>query len=167
MSKKSRLRGLFDKQHGKRAQGLLKSASQTLFEIHWRLRIQLSWQKSLLLTCKILGLLVNTFAADERYPVLRRKNLSIAIQMQLSQKQKRLSQFPAAFFKSRLNSKHFTQKDDPHTFSFSRFWTPKMESDKCLKSPVSEDASWSNMINLRKHCRNLNHSTFIIIIRHW
>ena len=33
MSKKSRLRGPFDKQHGKRAQALLKSASQHLYDI--------------------------------------------------------------------------------------------------------------------------------------
>ena len=49
---------------------------------------KLSWKRSLLLTWKILGLLVNTLAGDEMYLVLHRKNLTIAIQMQLSQKQK-------------------------------------------------------------------------------
>ena len=34
MSKKSRFRGSFDKQHGKHAQALLKSASQNLYHIH-------------------------------------------------------------------------------------------------------------------------------------
>ena len=34
MSKKSRFREPFDKQHGKRAQALLKSASQHLYHIH-------------------------------------------------------------------------------------------------------------------------------------
>ena len=34
MPKKSPFRGLFDKQHGKRAQALLKSASQDLYHIH-------------------------------------------------------------------------------------------------------------------------------------
>ena len=86
MYKKSRLRGLFDKQHGKRAQALLKSASQHLYHIHRSLPRKLSWKKSLLLTCQILGLLVNTLAADEKYPVLNRENLTIPIQMQLSQK---------------------------------------------------------------------------------
>ena len=43
---------------------------------------------SLLLTCKILGLLVNTLAADEKDSVLARDNLTIPIQTQLSQKQK-------------------------------------------------------------------------------
>ena len=36
--------------------------------------------------------------------------------------------------------------------------------DKCLKSPVSEDLSISNMVNGPKHCSNVNHSTFGIFI---
>ena len=116
MSKKCRFTGPFDKQHGKRAQALLKSASQHHYHIHRSLLNKLSWKKSLLLTCKILGLLVNTLAADEKYLVLHRDNLTIPIQMQLSQKQKTFSQFFAAFLKSTLNFKHFESKDDPHRF---------------------------------------------------
>ena len=116
MSKKSRFRGCFDKQYGKRAQALLKSASQHLYHIHRSLPRKLSWKKSLLLTCQILGLLVNTLAADEKYPVLNRDNLTIPIQMQLSQKQKTFSEFFAAFLKSRLNFKYFLKKDDPPRF---------------------------------------------------
>ena len=33
-------------------------------------------------------------------------------------------------------------------FVFSKLRTPKMESDKCLKSLFSEDASKSNMLNV-------------------
>ena len=62
---------------------------------------------SLLLTCQILGLLVNTLAGNEKYPVLNRDNLTIPIQMQLSQKQKTLCQIFARFEKSSLNIKHF------------------------------------------------------------
>ena len=93
MSKKSRWRGPFDKQHGKRAKELLKSASYHLYQIGRSLPSQLSWKKSLLLTCKILVLLVNTLATDEKYPVLNTNNLTIPIQMQISQKQKDFSQF--------------------------------------------------------------------------
>ena len=116
MSKKSSFRGCFHKQYGKPAQALLKSASQLLYHIHRSLSSQLTWKKSLLLTCKILGLLLNTLAADEKYLVLHRDNLTIPIQMQLSQKQKTFSQFFAAFLKSTLNFKHFESKDDPHRF---------------------------------------------------
>ena len=86
MSKKSRFRGPFDKQHGKRAQALVKSASQQLYHIHRSLPTKLSWKKSLLLTCKILGQLVNTLAADDKYLLLYRDNLTIPIEMQLSKK---------------------------------------------------------------------------------
>ena len=116
MSKKFCFRGCFDKQSGKRAQALLKSTSETLYQTHWPLPSQLSWKRSLLLTSKTLGLLVKTFAADEKYPVHNRDNLTIPIPIQLSQKQKNFPEFFAAFLKSTLNSKHFEQKDDPHTF---------------------------------------------------
>ena len=116
MSKKSRFRGCFDKQYGKRAQALLKSASQHLYHIHRSLPRKLSWKKSLLLTCQILGLLVNTLAADEKYPVLNRDNLTIPNQMHLSEKQKKLYQFLAAFLKCILNFKYFFKKDDPQRF---------------------------------------------------
>ena len=36
--------------------------------------------------------------------------------MQLSQKQKKFSQFFLPFLKSRLNFKDFEKKNDPHTF---------------------------------------------------
>ena len=75
------MRERFDKQHGKRAQALLKSTSQHLYHIHWSLPSQLSWKTSLLLTCQILGLLLNILAGDEKYPVLNRDNLTIPVQM--------------------------------------------------------------------------------------
>ena len=49
--------------------------------------------KVLLLTRQILGLLVNTLAADDRYPVVNKENLTIPIQMQLSQTQNTFSKF--------------------------------------------------------------------------
>ena len=45
-------------------------------------------EKSLCLTCQIFGMLVNTLAADEKYPVLNRENLTGPIQKQLYQKKK-------------------------------------------------------------------------------
>ena len=52
----------------------------------------------------------------KKCPVLNRDSLTIPIEMQWSQKQKYFSQFFAAFFKSRLNFKHFSSKDYPHRF---------------------------------------------------
>ena len=104
------MRGLFDKQHGKRTEALLKSTTQHLYYIQWSLASQLSLKKSFLLTYKILWLLVNTLAADEKYPVINRDDLKIPIQMQLSEKQKNISQFFDAFLKSKLNFEHFEKK---------------------------------------------------------
>ena len=119
MSKTSSFRGPFDKQNCRRAQALLKSASQHLYVIHWSLSSQSSQKKSLLLTCKILGLLVNALAAECKYPVLIRDNLKIPIQMHLSQKRKTFSELFVAFLKSRLNFKCFEEKYDHHRFRTS------------------------------------------------
>ena len=119
MSKNSRFRGPFEKQHGKSARGLFKSSSIHFYYIYWSLPSPLSWKKLLLLTWKILRLLVNTLAADEKYPVLNRDNLTIPIQMQLSEKQKKFSEFFAAFLKRILNFEHFASKDNRHSFCIS------------------------------------------------
>ena len=77
MSKTSRFRGQFDKQHVKRAQALLKSA--LLKSNSSTIPKEIELEKSLLLTCQILELLVNISAADEKYLVLHRDNLTIPI----------------------------------------------------------------------------------------
>ena len=119
MSKKSRFRGHFERQHGKRIQTLFKSVRQILYHIYWSVSRHLSWKKSLLLTRQTLGLLLNTLASDGKYPVLNRDNLTRPIQMQLSHKQKTLSQFFAPFLKSSLNFKYFFKKDDLQRFCIS------------------------------------------------
>ena len=70
--------------------------------------------------CKILGQLLNTLNADEKYFVIQRDNLTIPIEMQLSEKQKTFSETFAATLKSRLNFDHFEKKDDPHSFYISQ-----------------------------------------------
>ena len=90
---------------------------------------KLCWKKSLLFTLKILGLLVNTLADDEKYPVLKRDNLTIPIQKLLSEKQKTFSRFLAVFLKCRLNFKHFERKDEPHRFRIFEF----MDSENVVK----------------------------------
>ena len=110
MSKKSRFRRSFEKQHGKRAKTLLKCQGQLLYHIYWSLWRQLSYKKSLLVICKISRLFPNTLSADGKYSLLNRDNLTQPIQMQVSRKQKTFSQFFAAFLKSILNFEHFQKK---------------------------------------------------------
>ena len=119
MSEKFSFRGCFDKQYGKHAQTQLNSASQHLYHVYWSLARKFCSKKSLLLTCQILGLLVNTLTADEKYPVLNRDKLTIPIQMQLSQKQKTFPQFFAAFFKSGRNFQRLEKNNDPYSFCIS------------------------------------------------
>ena len=73
------------------------------------------WKKSLLGIYKILRPFVHTLAVNDNHYLLNRDNLTQTIQIQLSQKQKILSQFFFAFLKSILNFKHLPKKDDPHS----------------------------------------------------
>ena len=97
MSKKSRFKGPFNKQHGKRAQTLFKSEREHLYDIYWSLQKQLSWEQSLLVIFKILGLFVNILTAEDEYSLLNRDNLTEPIRMQLSQKQKNFHNFLLQF----------------------------------------------------------------------
>ena len=113
-----------------------------------------------------MGLLVNILVADEKYPVPNRDNLKIPIQTHLSRKPKDFSPFYAAFFKFSSNCEPFEKKMTLIAFVFSKIRTLKTWLDKCLKGPVSEDPSTSNMVNVPKHRSHLDHMIFIIFIDH-
>ena len=49
---------------------------------------------------------------------------------------------------------------------FQNYGLPKRWFDKCLKNPVSEDPSTSNMVNGPKHCCNDDDGSFTIFIDH-
>ena len=76
MSKKSRFNGSFGKQHGKRAQTLLKFAWQHLYHIDWLLWTQLTCKKSLLAIWKIWIQFRNTLSAYGKYSHFKRGNLT-------------------------------------------------------------------------------------------
>ena len=120
MPKKFRFKGSLEKQHGKCAETLLKCQGQLLYHIYWSLLRQLSYKKSLLVTCKISRLLINTLSADGKYSLYNRDNLSQPIQMELSRKQKTFCEFFSAFLKSCLNFEHFQKKDDSHSWGISK-----------------------------------------------
>ena len=110
MRKRFHFRRPFDKQHGKHTQALFKSPSHHRYHIHWSLPSYFTLKKFLLLTCQILGLLLDILAADENYPLLNRENLTIPIQMQLSEKRKTFCKFLAGFLKYSLKFKYFEKK---------------------------------------------------------
>ena len=67
----------------------------------------------MLVLCKILRVLVNTLADDDKYSLLYRDNLMQPIQILFSQIQKTFSELFSAFLKSAINFAHFQKKDDP------------------------------------------------------
>ena len=50
---------------------------------------------------------------------------------------------------------------------FRNYGLQKTWLDQCLKSPVSEDPTKSNMVNAPKRCSNLRDTSFTIFINHW
>ena len=64
---------------------------------------------------EILGLVVNTLAADDKYFFRNSENLPQLIQMQLSKNQKPFSQFFATFLKFTSNFEDIEKCDDPYS----------------------------------------------------
>ena len=123
---------------------LSKSASQHLCYPSRSLSSQESWRRSHLLTYQFCGLLVNTLAANDKYPVLNRQILAVSIEMQLPQKQITFSHFFFEFLESTLI---FRKKDAIIYLVSRKLRTPKTWFDKCPKSSVSEDPSTRKILN--------------------
>ena len=87
MSKKPRFRTLFNSQHAKGSQTLLKSAREHFYYISVTLLEKWSWKMSPLVISEILGLFVNTLTAYDKYSLRNDQNLWQTIQMQLSKKE--------------------------------------------------------------------------------
>ena len=79
----------------------------------------------MLVLCKILRLFVHTLTDDDKYILLYRDNLTQPIQILLSQKQKRFSQFFSAFLKSKLNFEVFRKKMTLIADVFPKLPSPK------------------------------------------
>ena len=103
MSKKSRFREPFDKQHGKWDQTVLKSEWHHFYKIYWSMWSQLSSKKSLLVIGRIVVLFFNTLTACHKYSVLNRDNLTQRILMQSSLKEKNFLNFVLYFWKADKN----------------------------------------------------------------
>ena len=63
--------------------------------------------------------------ANEKYPALTRDNLTIPIQIQLSQKQETFTPFFPSFLKYRVNFKYFEKKMTFIDFVFAKLRPPK------------------------------------------
>ena len=64
---------------------------------------------------EILGVFVNTLTSEGKYRVQDWENLSLPIQMQLTEKRETFSQFFVPFLESISNFKHSGKRDDCHS----------------------------------------------------
>ena len=64
---------------------------------------------------EVIGVFVNTFTADDKYPVRDCGNFNFCIQMQLSEKLKTFSEFFVQFMETRSNFRLFKENDDRHS----------------------------------------------------
>ena len=133
--------------------------------MYWNLCRQFKSKKFLWVICKILGRFVNPLTADDKYSLLNRGDLLQHVQIQLSKKRKIFFEFFLDFLNLNSIFNIFEKKNWPsHLMYFSTYRLRNTWLDKCLKTPVSEDLSTSNMINETKHCSKLNDITFTIFI---
>ena len=105
--------------------------------------------------------------ADDKYSLLNKGNLLQYFQTQFSKNPNIFPRPFLSFSKSILNFEHIQGKRWPSYLMY--FWTYGLRKtclDKCLKDPLSEDPSITNMVNGSKHCSNLNDNTFTIFINH-
>ena len=79
-----RLKTFFNSQHPKRFTTLVKSSWEHFYHISSSLWGEMTWKISPWLKFEIIGLFVNTWTADYKYPVPDCENLPFPIQIQLS-----------------------------------------------------------------------------------
>ena len=84
LSKKRPFRRPFESQHVKGSQTLVESVWQHLYQILSKLQGKLKRKTSPLVICEILGVFVNIFISDDKYPVRDFGNSLLPIQRQLS-----------------------------------------------------------------------------------
>ena len=84
LTNQRRLKNSFDSHHVKRFQTLVICSWEHFYHIFWSMWEEIIWQTSPWLNFCIIGLFVNTWTADHKYPVPDCENLPLPIQIQLS-----------------------------------------------------------------------------------
>ena len=84
--KERRFRTRFDSQHVKSCQIIAKSSWERFYQVFFWWSGKLIWKMCPLVLREILEVFVNTLTGDDRYPVQDCENLTLPIQMELSEK---------------------------------------------------------------------------------
>ena len=143
----------------------MKSARKDFYPSGWSIRVELSRNMSLWLRAKILGLLVDTLTADDKYSRDYRENLTQPIQMELSKSPNFFLQVSLRFWElhkflnilKKMMSLIVFETDQPHRDRKTRIL-------KCLKGPFWEQLLAVNLLTGQKNCWNIVESTFIFLI---
>ena len=114
LSKKCRFRTRFDNQHVKPSQILAKSPSEHFDNVFSSFSKKLILEISPLVLGQILGVFVNLFTADDKYPVQDCENLHSQFKCNYMKNQKLFKVF-VPFLESTSNSKHFARNVDCHS----------------------------------------------------
>ena len=93
LCKKHHFETRFDTQHDKVSQIPAKSPWESFYHVFSSFWEKLIWNISPVLLGEILGMFLNTLSADGEYLIEDWENLSLPVQMQLSEKRKSFSQF--------------------------------------------------------------------------
>ena len=101
------------------SQKLVKSIREQFCSIVSFSRVKLRCKISLLVISEILGLFVNTLAADDEYSSHKSEKFSLANQMELSKKLKLFYQFFIAFLEPTSNFPHTEKNNELHSSSNS------------------------------------------------
>ena len=111
----------------------------------------MTWKICPLLNFEILRVFVNTLTAEDKYPDGDCENLRFPIQMQLSEKQKNLSEFSHSFIDLHQILNIFKGKMIVAANEFPKSNTVKTWVDHSLASAVSEPPLIVKMLMTAKH----------------
>ena len=164
MSKKSRFRLPFQKEHGKRVYTLFKFERQHLYHIYWSTRRSFSCKKSLLVIWESWRLFLNTMIAVGKCSLRNRDNLMQPIHMQLSQKLGTFCSFILHFRNFGYILAFFRKKITLIAYLFLRLRPVKSVLRYMCKSPTSDSYYKRNRVNGSQLCWNLIESTCSIFI---
>ena len=115
LTKITPVRTSIDSQHVKSSKRFVKSSCEHFYQLFPSLWEQIICNISPWLKFEIIGVFVNIWSADYKYPVPVCENLPFLIQMQLSEKQNTFSEFFIPFMECPSNFKHVQKKEDSHS----------------------------------------------------
>ena len=102
------------------------------------------WKTSPRMMFEMIVLFLNTWTADYKYPVTDCENLSFAIQIHLSLKKEKFSEFLIWLMESPSNFEHFETKEDRHSYCISEISDRRRLGHATDYSAPSQNILWKS-----------------------